>query len=309
MTWIYLAALLYGLTATLVVLTFLDTAPIQRRTILRRIGGPAEAAEVEQGLRARWAQLVQLVVDLLQRVGERRAAKEGVTSLDELLLQAGYRHPQRVAILRGSRFVAAIGVAVVVLSALLLFGASPGQAIPMALYSSLVGLLIPRWYVRHRRTTRQAELQRALPDMLDLLVVCTESGLGLNQALVKVADEMEPISRAMRDELLRTNAEIRAGVPRDDALRHLEQRSAVEDIRTLVNVLIQTNRFGTPVAQALRQQSSAMRRRVRQRMEEEAGKMAVRLLFPMVLFIFPPLVVVVLGPAVLHLLEALAEMQ
>jgi tight adherence protein C len=146
-------------------------------------------------------------------------------------------------------------------------------------------------------------LQRALPDSLDLLVVCVEAGLGLNQALVRVSEEIEHVSTVMSDELVLTNLEIRAGTPRDEALRNLGERTGLGDLKSLTAMLIQTDRFGTSVATALRVHSDTMRTKRRQRAEEAAAKTTIKLVFPLVLFIFPAMFVVILGPAVLHILE------
>jgi tight adherence protein C len=149
------------------------------------------------------------------------------------------------------------------------------------------------------------EIVKALPDALDLLVVCVEAGLGLNQALVRVADEIGMVSTVLGDQLTLTNLEIRAGTARDDALRNLAERTGVEDVLSFVGMLIQTDRFGTSIAQALRIHSEVLRTKRRQRAEEAAAKTAIKMLFPLVFFIFPAMFVVILGPAVIQILEAL----
>jgi tight adherence protein C len=183
------------------------------------------------------------------------------------------------------------------------FGVSPAAVILGASIGATFGWLVPQYYVKRRIRKRQLELQRALPDTLDLLVVCVEAGLGLNQALVRVSSEIEHVSETMSEELMLTNLEIRAGTPRDESLRNLGERTGLGDLKSLTAMLVQTDRFGTSIATALRVHSDTMRVKRRQRAEEAAAKTTIKLVFPLVLFIFPAMFVVILGPAVLHILE------
>ena len=164
----------------------------------------------------------------------------------------------------------------------------------------VIGWIFPAFYVGRRVKERQKEIQRALPDALDMLVVCVEAGLGLNQALVRVAEEIDRVSPVLSEQLVMVNLEIRAGTGRDEALRRLADRTGVPEISSLVAMLIQTDRFGTSVAQTLRVQAEPLRTKRRQRAEEAAAKTAIKLVFPLVLFIFPALFVVILGPAMIH---------
>jgi len=150
------------------------------------------------------------------------------------------------------------------------------------------------------------EIQAALADALDLLVACVEAGMGLNQALVRVAEEVRNVSESLAEELAMVNLEIRAGTPRDQALRNLAERTGSDDVEALVSMLIQTERFGTSVGRALRVQASTLRQKRRQRAEEAAAKTTIKLVFPLVLFVFPALFVVILGPAVIQVIEALS---
>jgi tight adherence protein C len=138
-----------------------------------------------------------------------------------------------------------------------------------------------------------------------MLVICVEAGLGLNQALVRVSDEVETMSPILAEELQIVNLEMRAGTPREDALRNLGERTGVMDLRALATMLIQTDRFGTSIAQALRVHSDTLRTKRRQRAEEAAAKTTIKLVPPLVFFIFPAIFVVVLGPAMLHLINEL----
>jgi tight adherence protein C len=150
-------------------------------------------------------------------------------------------------------------------------------------------------------------MQKALPDALDLFVVCVEAGLGLNQAIMRVSEEIERVSPVLADQLALVNLEIRAGTPRDEAFRNLGDRTGLQDIKSLMAMLIQTDRFGTSVAQALRTHAETMRTKRRQRAEEAAAKTTIKLVFPLVLFVFPALFVIILGPAVIQILETLSN--
>ena len=157
--------------------------------------------------------------------------------------------------------------------------------------------------LKRKIRARQKEIQLSLADTLDMLVVCVEAGLGLNQALVRVSEEIDYVSNVMSQELMLTNFEIRAGTPRDQAMRNLGDRTGVADLKSLTAMLIQTDRFGTSIAKALRVHSDTLRVKRRQRAEEAAAKTTIKLVFPLVMFIFPAMFVVILGPAILHIME------
>ena len=144
-----------------------------------------------------------------------------------------------------------------------------------AAFGAGLGWITPSFYLDHRIRARQHEIRRTLPDALDLLVVCVEAGMGLNQAVTRVADEIRHVSDLMSEELTLVNLEIRAGTPRDEALRHLADRTGLDDINSIVTMLIQSDRFGTSIGQALRTSSDAQRVRRAQDAEELAAKMPV----------------------------------
>jgi tight adherence protein C len=143
--------------------------------------------------------------------------------------------------------------------------------------------------------------------MLDMMVVCVEAGLGLNQALVRVADEIEHVSPVTSEHLALVNMEIRAGTPREDALRHFADRTGLTDVSSLTGMLIQTDKFGTSVAGALRIHSETLRTKRRQRAEEAAAKTTIKLVFPLVLCVFPAMFVVILAPMLIALARELAK--
>jgi tight adherence protein C len=175
------------------------------------------------------------------------------------------------------------------------------------IWGAAAGWIGPVFYIRSRIQKRQKDIQRALPDALDMLVVCVEAGLGLNQALVRVAEEIHHVSPLLGQQMMMVNLEIRAGTAREEALRNFSDRTGLSDVSSLVSMLIQTDRFGTSVANALRVQASSLRTKRRQRTEEAAAKTAIKLVFPLVLFIFPALFVVILGPALIQIFETLGS--
>src|ERR1700681_1243049 len=158
-------------------------------------------------------------------------------------------------------------------------------------------------FLSWRRSARQQRLRRVLPEGLDLLVICVESGLGLDQALMKVSQELRITHHELSEELQLVNLEMRIGKTRLEALRELGRRTGLEDIKSLVAMLIQTDRFGTSVAQSLRVYSDELRVKRRQRAEEMSAKTSVKMVPPLVFFIFPALMVVILGPAVITLMR------
>jgi tight adherence protein C len=168
-----------------------------------------------------------------------------------------------------------------------------------------LGYLFPDMFLTWRVNARQAKIRRGLPDGLDLLVICVESGLGLDQAMMKVAQELKITHHELSEELQLVNLEMRIGKTRIEALRELARRTGLEDIKSLVAMLVQTDRFGTSVAQSLRVFSDDLRTKRRQRAEEMSAKTTVKMVPPLIFFIFPALMVVILGPAVITLLRQL----
>jgi tight adherence protein C len=167
------------------------------------------------------------------------------------------------------------------------------------------GYILPDFILSTRVRARQERIQLALPDALDLLVVCVEAGLGLDQAILKTSEELRVTHPDICDELNLVNLELRAGKPRKEALKNLADRTGVEDINGLVSMLIQTDKFGTSIAQSLRVHSDSLRTKRRQRAEEKAHKVSVKLVFPLVFLIFPAMFVVILGPGAIKIINQL----
>ncbi|WP_395400094.1 type II secretion system F family protein [Pseudoduganella sp. UC29_106] len=173
------------------------------------------------------------------------------------------------------------------------------------LSSAAAGYYLPNKVLESLIKRRQREIFESFPDALDLMTVCVEAGLAMDAALMRVADEMKIGSKVLSEELNLVTLELRAGLSKDRALRNLAMRTGVEDVDALVAMLIQAERFGTSIADSLRVQSDQLRTRRRQRAEEAAAKIALKLLFPLIFFIFPSLLVVLMGPAVIQITRVL----
>lgn len=233
----------------------------------------------------------------------------GASPLRQQLIHAAYREPSAVAIFWGAKVALTAGLGILGFLAFQTIAGDTAKAMLAGAWGAGLGWVGPTLHVRSRARARQKEIQRALADALDLLVVCVEAGLALNQALVRVAEEIRHVSAVTSDEMTLVNLEIRAGVPRDEALRNLGDRTGVADLQSLVAMLVQTDRFGTSVAQALRVHSDTMRVKRRQRAEEAAAKTTIKLVFPLAFCIFPALFVVILGPALVSIYRTLSGMQ
>ena len=222
-------------------------------------------------------------------------------SLRVKLANAGFRSETAPAIYQGLRV---FSLAVFLLPAILIFLLHDGFTVLSMFWIVLCGAggfylpVIGLWFLRSQR---QKEIFLTLPDALDLMVVCVESGLGLDAAMRKVTDEMKGHARIISEEFALANLQLQMGRPRREVLHDLGVRTGVDDVRSLAAILIQADRFGASIAQALRVQSDSMRTRRRQIAEEKAAKTAVQLIFPLVLFIFPGIFVVLVGPAAINI--------
>ena len=227
--------------------------------------------------------------------------EEGVNHIQKLFLRAGYRSKNAMVIFFGSKVVCAVGLLV----CMFVFQLFKPQVklvnlTVLSVAIALIGFRLPNLWLSIRTARRKEALTLGLPDALDLLVVCAEAGMGLDSAMKRVGEEMKLNSRTISEEFRLLNLELRAGKSRKEALKNLALRADLEEVNSLITLLIQADRFGTSVAQALRVHSNAMRIRRTQRVEEVAAKLPVKLLFPTILCIFPSLFLVILGPALLQ---------
>lgn len=302
---VYLVAVLLAVSAGLAVTAgMMSYTSAEQRQVSRQLDTIRRGGVDVREMRARRRRQAHSdrLKGLLQRIAGRMDMEDDKTTASRRTLQrAGFRNRQAVVYYYAARTVAAVGIGAL----LVLFGgaavAGAAEIVLIACVGAIAGWLLPSAYIRMRVARRQKEIQLALPDTLDLLVVCVEAGLGLNQALVRVSEEMSRLSQAMSDELTIVTLEIRAGTPRAEALRNFSKRTGVADVQSLVGMLIQTDRFGTSVARGLRVHSESLRTKRRQRAEEAAAKTAIKMLFPLVFFIFPAMFVVILGPAMFQL--------
>jgi tight adherence protein C len=282
-------ALLTGVVANLVLERL---TPEQRR--LRAVAPSATNVLLEQ------VQLAETTDPTLRQLSKivPKSPKE-MTRLRRRLGMAGL-HDLRAAIVYS---LSEIGLPVVVgLSAVMTIGGSDGLVI--GAIAAVFGYLAPGIWLHRRTTQRQKKIHNGLPDALDLFIVCMEAGSSLDQAIVKASEELEISHPELTQELRFITTEIRAGKPRLEAFKNFANRTGVDDVRALVAMLVQTDRFGTSVAQALRTHASTSRTKRRQAAEERAGKVGVKLVFPLVLCLFPAVYVVCMGPVVIRIYRA-----
>jgi tight adherence protein C len=241
------------------------------------------------------------LLGFVKRVGEKapRSAKE-LGQLRLRLVQAGYRREEAMTIFFGIRIVFAL-----TLFALFATSVVMKPNITLALGGLALGYILPGMALARMAKRRSHRIRLALADALDLMVVSVEAGLGLDQALSRVGSELAFAYPDLSDELRLVNLELRAGKARPEALRNLADRTGVDDLQSLVTMLIQTDKFGTSVAQALRVYSETLRTKRRQRAEEAAAKTGVKMVFPLVFCIFPAIWVVTIGPAAIKFVTVL----
>ena len=303
---LYLIAALIGLAVVGVFMLLVQLVPVESEPVrrLREMGGEAHLAAQAKRRREDRSRRLQ---ELLENLGARVEGGRDMSEVRLFLLHAGFTSPTAVPVYLGGRLLLGTILGVAVLLTIPMFGLPALGAVFGAVWGLLLGWTLPVFVVGRRAKQRQHEMVKALPDALDLLVVCVEAGLGLNQALVRVSEEITNVSPVLGEQITLTNLEIRAGTPREDALRNFGERTGVEDIRSFVAMLIQTDRFGTSIAQALRTHADVLRTKRRQRAEEASAKTAIKMLFPLVFFIFPAMFVVILGPAVIQVYETLSK--
>jgi tight adherence protein C len=268
---------------------------LERSNPFRAYGESILTAKKETGMERVFEPLSRLIPKSPNEVG----------STAKKLMMAGYRNKSAVTIFFGIK----VSLILCALFILMMSGAlqsMPPENLVIALVTCIGGgYILPDFILSTRVSARQEKIQLALPDALDLLVVCVEAGLGLDQAILKTSEELRVTHADICEELNLVNLELRAGKPRKEALRNLADRTGVEDINGLVSMLIQTDKFGTSIAQSLRIHSDALRTKRRQRAEEKAHKVSVKLVFPLVFLIFPAMFVVILGPGVIKIIKQL----
>ena len=289
-------------------LSVISTRNSQAEDRLERIGRPKSLVEIEMAQADSGGRFKGLK-DAFSNLGGVMEPKSELekNSLRIKLANAGFRSEHAAGVFHGTRVVC---LAVFLVPALFFFLLKDGftsKSIEWTAAMAAIGFWLPQVVLWHLRSSRQKEIFLTLPDALDLLVVCVESGLGLDAALRKVTEEMKTHAKTICEELALANLQLQMGRPRREVLHDLGVRTGVDDVRSLAAILIQADRFGSSIAQALRVQSDSMRTRRRQLAEEKAAKTAVQLIFPLVLFIFPAIFVVLVGPAAIQIQKNLLK--
>jgi len=293
-------AIVVFVTVALVVFAFAAAAGTPSSVLgtrLRALGGqPAQAPE-RAALKVR--ERLEQALDPISKAIP--LSSSDVTRTRVWLIQAGLRDSRHVSYYFGSRLLLTfLGLAGVV-------AFSGFDSMPLLVCVPALGFFIPRFFLKRMIKDRQQRIRIALPDALDLTVICVEAGLALDQALMRVGKDLHHAHPDLSDEFHLVNLEMRAGKPRAEALRNLVDRTGVDDIKSLVGTLIQTDRFGTSVAQALRVHSDSLRTARRQRAEEQAAKTTIKMVPPLVLFILVPFLFVTVGPALIQAYHSLVN--
>jgi tight adherence protein C len=279
---------------------------------LRRLGGSNEGS-ITQSAQSVVISEDRPAAELAQRLAQplNKLLPPSATEAKKLqkkLMHAGFRSAEAPIIYRAIQLASMAGFPLLVAGVCALTGRALNDAVIYIIIAFVVGFFLPRFFLNRMIQKRQRLIRWGLADALDLMVVSVEAGLGLNAAMVKVASELRDVHTPVAVEFELANLEIRVGRERDEALRNLAERTGVDDLRSLVAMLIQTDKFGTSIAKGLRVFSDSLRTKRRQRAEQAAQKAAVKLLFPLACFLFPTLFIAILGPAFLNLIDVMGDM-
>ncbi|MDT4969144.1 MAG: tight adherence protein [Acidobacteriota bacterium] len=275
---------------------------------LKKLGQPGAAANASLAMDEERpvAEMAQRIAAPLNRLLPASAAE--ARKLEKLLMHAGFRGRNAPIVYRAIQMtsLAVFPGAVALVFAILAWPLS--SALIWFLVAFILGFFLPRFVLDQFIKGRQQRVRWGLADALDLMVVSIEAGLGLNAAMLRVSDELRDVHKDISEEFELANLEIKVGRDREEALRNLAERTGVDDLRSLVAMLIQADRFGTSIARAVRIYSDSLRTKRRQRAEQAAQKAAVKLLFPLACFLFPVLFIAILGPAMLTLIDTFSNM-
>ncbi len=292
------AALFVFLFVTLGSTWIFSRAWMREARAVRRVFGP-RGPVLTARVGVSWTNLLSRIGGMLSHAGGGQQAARA-----KLLSAAGYRNPNAGRILRGIQIVSGLlcsGLALAVAAALDAWS----EAGTYSMVGAAAGYFAPGQGLKLLAARRRRAIEKSLPNALDLMVICVEAGLGLDLAILQTAMELRSCYPELSQELSLLNMEVRAGKRRADALHALAERTCVEDLRKLVAVLVQTDRFGTSIAEALRNHADFMRAMARQRAEEKAAKLAIKLIFPIFFFILPSLFVVTVGPVAIRIVRDL----
>jgi len=272
---------------------------------IKQIGGVFRSEEFTDVL----YKFKDLVVKLVGTLGKlvKPKSEGGESDLQKNLVRAGYRRESASAIFLGLKaFLGMVFLGASVLSRIwVIKGISSFHVVLLSIVLAYIGFYLPNLWLRVKSARREEKILEGFPDALDLMVVCVEAGIGLDAAIHRVGEEMRLSNKVLGEEFRLLSLELRAGKQRRDALRNLAARTGLEDVSSLVSLLIQTDKFGTSIAQALRVHSESMRIKRYQKAEELATKLPVKMVFPLIIFIFPSIFVTVLGPAIIQIFRVL----
>lgn len=276
-----------------------------RQAMIQRISSVIMKREEKQkGLRSAIQQTsssLTTVLEQFERVLPKTQAE--VSIVQQRLIRAGYRGDSAVKVFYGIKVITPLALCALVLVS----GIGHGNALFLFIASLGLGFLVPDFVLGKMIASRQTKVRLGLPDVLDLLVICIEAGLGLDQATARTAKELSRSQPAIADELSVVALEQRAGRPRSESWRHMAERTDVDVVRNFVSMLVQAEQFGTSVAKTLRTHSDTLRTQRVQSVEERAAKTTVKLIFPLVIFIFPCLFLVTLGPAAILMADSFSK--
>jgi tight adherence protein C len=285
-------------------LTLISSRNSQAEDRLERIGRPKSLAEIEISSKQSKAGGMSGMKKTLEGLGAGMAGSQSDLEKNTLrvkLANAGFRSESAPAIFQGLRLACLLAFLAPAAMFTLFRNGFSMTSMYIIVAAGALGFYLPGIALSFLRKSRQKEIFLTLPDALDLMVVCVESGLGLDAAMRKVTDEMKAHAKTIAEEFALANLQLQMGRPRREVLHDLGVRTGVDDVRSLAAILIQADRFGSSIATALRVQSDSMRTRRKQIAEEKAAKTAVQLIFPLVLFIFPGIFVVLVGPAAISI--------
>ena len=270
------------------------------------VSGTAESEAAPAGMVDQFMAQLRALLEWFARMNQPSNVEE-VRATRRKLINAGYRSGKASVFFIGAKLLLAIFMVclMAVIPAKLLGFPSASKLTFYYVLVAACGYYAPVLWLRRAIAARKDALQRAIPDALDLMVVCVEAGLGLDQAIGRVGQEVKRTHPELSDELNMLALELRTGASRQDALRNLAYRTDLEEVRNLVALLIQTDRFGTSIGQALRVHSDAMRTTRQLKAEESAAKLPVKLLLPLIFFIFPSMFIVLIGPACIKMIRIL----
>lgn len=307
---IFLLGILVAASIGLVIYALMPAGDDKRKQVLRRMSGHRREGEQPLASGAAGNSAARQMLDKVAPYAIRPVMPKSdaeMSTLREKLAQAGFRQESATKYFLASKTISGLGLGLVAALLMLARGGDTRQVFSVAAFLGGLGFMFPNFWLWLSRKQRSDKIRNGLPDSLDLLVVSVESGLALDAGLMRVGDEMAHVHPELSEELQISTLEAQMGVPRTEALENMARRSGVEEMRALVAVISQAEKFGTSVAKALRTQADTLRMKRRLAAEERAQKTTVKLMLPLVLFIFPSIFVVLVGPAGLRIAETLGK--